>query len=266
MRSFWARRMSIGRRKRKPPDGSTSGPWSKWELLSWRTELVALVASQLIDEQLRGPNPDLVLISNLERLEVQMREIRCNSLDELRDSLRPGAWELVDRYIRLRAEGFDDEELRAELRHGLPDCLGGAYVPEVVVHVAEWLGAGALGGIIGNRADAALVRTVRGLFTSVRERWRTRTSNDSAPLTQKEAIDIVRAAAIALEYREDSIVVRSATAMPLYRTQSPAETCRWVIYVEAQISGSSSPEVLRATVPSGDPAEAAILIIPKGRI
>ncbi|TNY37477.1 hypothetical protein [Thermomonospora catenispora] len=65
-----------------------------------------------------------------------------------------------------------------------------------MVEVATYLGAAALGGIIGNRADAGTVATVQRMFKAIRDRRQERNTDDNAPLTREEAIEAATAAVL----------------------------------------------------------------------
>jgi hypothetical protein len=127
-------------------------------------------------------------------------------------------------------------------------------VMDTIVEVASYLGAGALGGIVGNRADAALVTTVRAAFQSVRTRWLARTSTDDAPLAEDEASDAAKAAAIARKYEPATLTVTSAHQQP---------DGSWIVHLDTSDPHNQQRQSLRAHVPPGDPAHATILIIPE---
>ena len=127
------------------------------------------------------------------------------------------------------------------------DCPHATPIMELAVQAATYLGAAGIGGIIGNRADSAVVRTTTRLFQSVQDRWRNRGAGTDAPLNEEEAVDIAIAAAIALEYGLEALRVTGTDQRP---------DGSWSVTLAA-------PDVaLRALVPAGDPAEATILIIP----
>lgn len=114
---------------------------------------------------------------------------------------------------------------------------------ETAVEVAGYLAAAGIGGVIGNRADSAVVQ----LFTSVRDRWRNRgAGTDDAPLHEDEATDAATAAALTLGYDPESLNVQAA---------------------EHQADGSWRLTLLTPTaelhvrVPPGDPTNATILIL-----
>ncbi|GLY84194.1 hypothetical protein [Actinoallomurus iriomotensis] len=118
---------------------------------------------------------------------------------------------------------------------------------ELTVQVAAYLGAAGIGGIIGNRADSAVVRTTARLFQSVRDRWRHRGGRTGEPLSEEEAVDAAIAAAIALDYSLDLLRVTGA---------DPRSDGSW------RVTLAAPDATLRAVVPAGDPAEATILIMP----
>jgi hypothetical protein len=96
-----------------------------------------------------------------------------------------------------------------------PETTGAGFegisnILDHVVEVATYLGAAGAGGIIGNRADAATVRSVKELFTRVRERWLSRKPEQDKALSRDEASDAARAVAGALGYPLESLSVRTA--------------------------------------------------------
>lgn len=131
---------------------------------------------------------------------------------------------------------------------------------ETIVEVASYIGTAALGGVIGNRGDAIVMagvkrlrrrrirRRVRVLFGSTHDRWRERTSAADTPLTEREAVDAAKAAALTRGYAE--------TALDLVHACQRTDNS-WIVYLSTGKIG----EDLRAHVPAGDPASAKILII-----
>jgi len=115
-----------------------------------------------------------------------------------------------------------------------------------LVDVATYLGAAALGGIIGNRADAGTVAAVRRMFKTVRKRWKKRNTGPNTPLTWEEAIEAARAAVLTQP-------LPAPSATDLRATRQPDGSWRIVFYED------SHPAVT-VTVPAGDPARATILI------
>jgi hypothetical protein len=145
-----------------------------------------------------------------------------------------------------------DDSVR-EPTPGRPEAL---LVPEdvtLLVQVATYLGTAALGGIIGNRADAGMVATAQGMFRAVRDRWRRRASADDAALSEDEATDAAKAAAITQAYAPETIRVR-ASRQNVYGS--------WIIELAARPVDRRDTELLRVSVPPGDPANATIFIIP----
>jgi hypothetical protein len=116
----------------------------------------------------------------------------------------------------------------------------GEEVLQTVVHVADFIGNAAVAGLIGNRVDVM----VRRLFQSVRDRWRERPDDDA--LTREEAVDAATAAAMAVGYPAGEL--RPVTA-------ERRGDGSWVVVLHAD------GDVLRATVPPGDPSNARILIV-----
>ncbi|GLW62756.1 hypothetical protein Arub01_10000 [Actinomadura rubrobrunea] len=123
-------------------------------------------------------------------------------------------------------------------------------VLEIAVHAASYLGVAALGGIIGNRADAAVVE----LFRSVHRRWRRRTGGDdrNASLDRDEAVDAAKAAVLAHGYEADGVRVQQA---------EQDANGDWTVVLAGAPRHGAMPEHVRVRVPKGDPAEATILIM-----
>ncbi|TDD93327.1 hypothetical protein [Actinomadura rubrisoli] len=122
-----------------------------------------------------------------------------------------------------------------------------------VVEVGPYLGAAAVGGVIGNRADASVVAATTRILRAVRERWRQRTGSvESAPLSQDEAVDAARAVALTQGFTLDHCHV----AVAEYNSSSGD----WIILLDRV---PRDGRVLRVRVPSGDPAQATILIVPR---
>jgi hypothetical protein len=120
-----------------------------------------------------------------------------------------------------------------------------------VVEVATYLGAAGVGGIVGNRADAVAVKSVKHLFAKVRERWLSRRPAGDESLSRDEASDAARAAATALGHSLESLTVRTA---------EQRDDGSWLLILDAR--GRGSAERLRVTVPTGDPGRAAIFVLP----
>ncbi len=169
---------------------------------------------------------------------------------------KPGADVAADEYFAaFKQPQFDPyEETRCYAPPPSVETL------ETIVQVASYIGTAALGGVIGNRADASVMagvkrlrrkrirRRVRVLFGSTHDRWRERASAADTPLTEREAVDAARAAALTRGYAE--------TALDLVHADQRTDNS-WVIYLSTGKIG----EDLRAYVPAGDPASAKILII-----
>ena len=128
-----------------------------------------------------------------------------------------------------------EEPLTAEDRSALP------AVAEVVVNLAAYAGSAAIGGVIGNRADAILERMLRG----ARERWRNRRRSPDTPLTEDEAIEVVHAAAAVHGYDIDDAELLNAETR---------DNGSWLIRM--RIDG----ETLTTVVPPGDPGKARVVI------
>lgn len=116
-----------------------------------------------------------------------------------------------------------------------------------VVDVAAYLGAAALGGIVGNRADAGTVAAVRRMFQAVRDRWRERSTDPAAPLTREEAIEAATAAVLS-----QSLPVPAST--DLRATRRPDGSWEITFYED-----SANP-VMVVTVPPGDLGRATIVV------
>ncbi|SEG91761.1 hypothetical protein SAMN04489712_13043 [Thermomonospora echinospora] len=121
-------------------------------------------------------------------------------------------------------------------------------IMEVAIEVATYLGAAGIGGIIGNRTDSVVVRAASRLFQSVRDRWQSRGADTDGPLSEEEAVDAAIAAALAHDYRLESLRVAS--------TEQRSDGS-W------RVSLTAPHLTLRVLVPAGDPADATILIIPE---
>jgi hypothetical protein len=122
------------------------------------------------------------------------------------------------------------------------------HIVKMAVEVATYLGAAGIGGIIGNRADSVVVRTTSRLFQSVRDRWQSRGADTDGPLSEEEAVDAAIAAALARDYHLESLRVTRAEQRP---------DGSW------RVSLAAPRLTLRVMVPTGDPADATILIIPE---
>jgi hypothetical protein len=133
----------------------------------------------------------------------------------------------------------------------LPEAFAAPEIATTIIHVASYLGAAGLGGIVGNRADATLVAGARRLFRSVHDRWRRRASTSDAALSEDEAIDAAKAAAITLEYEPTTLTVISAI-------QDTDKS--WLVNLGARHKPLETNEFLRARVPAGDPSATSILI------
>jgi hypothetical protein len=134
-----------------------------------------------------------------------------------------------------------------------PPSRNAAY-PEIVhtiVEVASYLGAAGLGGIVGNRTDAMFVDAARHLFSSVHDRWIRRAASRDAGLSEDEAVDAAKAAAIALEYEPMTLAVISAIQ---------GDDKSWLVMLRARRKSVGYYESLRARIPAGDPSSATILI------
>ena len=116
-----------------------------------------------------------------------------------------------------------------------------------MVEVATYLGAAALGGIIGNRADAGTVATVQRMFKAIRDRRQERNTDDNAPLTREEAIEAATAAVLS-----QSLPVPAST--DLRATRRPDGSWEITFYEDF-----ANP-VMVVTVPPGDLGRATIVV------
>lgn len=132
--------------------------------------------------------------------------------------------------------------------HSEPGLPAASHFVEMAVEVATYLGAAGIGGIIGNRADSVVARTVSRLFQSVRDRWQSRGADSDGPLSEEEAVDAAIAAALARDHPLESLRVASA---------EQGSDGSW------RVSLAAPRLTLRVLVPTGDPADATILIIPE---
>jgi hypothetical protein len=128
-----------------------------------------------------------------------------------------------------------EEPLTPHDRSALPTVM------EVVVNLAAYVGTAAIGGVIGNRADAHVQRMVEG----ARERWRARRGAPDTSLTQAEAIEVVQAAAAVHGYDPDGAELLSVERR---------DDGTWL--VRLGVDG----ETLTAIVPPGDPGRARVVI------
>ncbi|MBB5067186.1 hypothetical protein [Saccharopolyspora gloriosae] len=155
-----------------------------------------------------------------------------------------------------RETGRDEDAPPAPARGDMP--YGGApgalvdYV-EYVVQVASYVGAAGLGGVIGNRADASTVAAAKALFRSATSRWhRRREDAADAALTEQEARDIARGAALTMHWvGEDSL---------LEVVESERHGQSWTVRLRHRRSGGAA-EILHVTVGSGDPGQARIIVV-----
>lgn len=113
-------------------------------------------------------------------------------------------------------------------------------ITEAAVNLAGYLGSAAIGGVIGNRADAQVVRIVQG----VHERWRARRPGPRDPLTRDEAVEVARAAVTAEGYENCELLGAVAWA----------DSGSWVVRM------SAGAETLTVAVPPGDPSRARVVI------
>lgn len=129
--------------------------------------------------------------------------------------------------------------------------------PGLLVHIADaatYVSLAALGGVIGNRADAGTVATARGLLRSVVSRWRKR---QPAPtddvLLEDEAQDIAYAAALTLEYvvEEDRLSVQ----------YNKRDGDRWLVRLRYRQPDGESDSLI-AFVDAGDPSQAKVMFLP----
>jgi hypothetical protein len=145
-----------------------------------------------------------------------------------------------------------DGLLRLERRRRDRPAARSAGILEVAINVAAYVGSAGIGGILGGRTDAIFVATAKALFRSVHERWLKRSAdNNETSLSEDEATDAAKAAAIAIDYNPASIRVVSAVQR---------EDRSWSVKLVASRQDIPGTEHLRASVPGDDPARATILI------
>ncbi|RSN53324.1 hypothetical protein DMH08_27730 [Actinomadura sp. WAC 06369] len=148
----------------------------------------------------------------------------------------------------------DDWEYGGSLQHdGLEAPAELVEIFRLVVEVGPYIGATAVGGIIGNRADAGTVAMATRMFRSVRERWRRRRVAEDEPLSRDEAVEAATAAAITQGYVPDSLAAVTAER---------DEAGMWVVILRASHERSEEWDRLRVRVPPGDLAEATIFVVP----
>lgn len=128
-----------------------------------------------------------------------------------------------------------EDTLSANDRSVLPAVM------ESVVNLAAYVGTAAVGGVIGNRADAHVQRMVEG----ARERWRARRASPDTPLVEDEAIEVVYAAAAVHGDEIDGAELLSAEL---------GEDGSWLIRLRMDRM------TLTAVVPPGDPGRARVVI------
>lgn len=119
-----------------------------------------------------------------------------------------------------------------------------------LVPVAGFLGGAVAQGVIGNRSDAAAVALARKLFGRVASRWRERRNEatDDA-LSPGEVSDLAKAAVLTLDWVTEPGRVR------IVKFTQVADGGWRVVAKYGRFE-------LSVLVPSGDPSEAKVLIIP----
>jgi hypothetical protein len=165
-----------------------------------------------------------------------------------------------------------------------------------VVDVASYLGAAAAGGIIGNRADAAVIGTVKAVR---RLRWKRASAVRTSPRTQVKwftpsaererrrrrwwnqaaaarTFRVVRArwqrrcaqtGGHATGLHEDEAILMARAAIALHGFESPLlvsatrKNVYWAVCLEVRDGKDGRRRRVVVTVPGGDPAEARILIV-----
>jgi hypothetical protein len=91
-----------------------------------------------------------------------------------------------------------------------PDAPAQGIFLTHAVEVAAYLGAAGLGGIIGNRTDAATGKVIRALFLKARTSWQERSSGPDEPMLLEEAADVARGAVLTMGGSLESVTVQSA--------------------------------------------------------
>jgi len=153
----------------------------------------------------------------------------------------------------------------SSLPEGLAPAGPGSLAPageilQHVVEVASYIGTAGLGGVIGARADAALMTAVKRLhrrrnrrkrqagwlFRRTHDRWQRRAAQANDPLSKGEAVDAARAAALTRGYALADLAIAG--------TQQESDGS-WRVMLTA------AGDNLRVLVPPGDPSHAKILIM-----
>jgi hypothetical protein len=113
-------------------------------------------------------------------------------------------------------------------------------VMEIAVNLAGYLGAAAIGGVIGNRTDAQVQRLVH----EVHQRWRARRPGPHDPLARDEAVEVAAAAATTQDFDD----------LELVSAHLRSDTGSWEVRLR------SGDDTLTVGVPPGDPSRARIVI------
>jgi hypothetical protein len=130
-------------------------------------------------------------------------------------------------------------------------------VLEIVAHVGSYLGAAAAGGIIGNRADAGLLRTGRWLRGLVTNEQLEESSEIEPALSQNEAVQAAKEAARTQGFGEKF----TQTSEPELRPDGT-----WTVRLRAAdgllvgIPECGTTRQLRVTVSPKYPEEATLLV------
>jgi len=240
-------------------------PSAGWALIqSWL--VIALAWGQLADRPVlaSGGRGGPVRLWDPERGE------ELATLLDLGDEASALAWgQLHDRPV-LASGGGDTVRLWDPMIEHPAESPGhdfAAGVVPVVVEVASYIGTAGLAGIIGARADAALTAILNWLhrrphnrrkrqagwlfragwlFSKVHNRWQHRAKQANDPLSEREAIDAAKAAALTQGY--------ALADLADVRARQEADGS-W------RVTLTAAGDPLRAVVPPGDPSHAKILII-----
>ncbi|MES9539919.1 hypothetical protein [Actinomadura sp. NPDC000600] len=116
---------------------------------------------------------------------------------------------------------------------------------EHALHLVTYITAAAVGGIIGNRADAGLVGAVRRMFRALRERF-----GRAAPVTEERAFELARAEVVRTGHAEHTI-----TLLGIER-----ESGCWLVHVRA-LHATGAMDRMRVRVPFDAAAAPSVLVV-----
>ena len=133
---------------------------------------------------------------------------------------------------------------------------------EVILDVAKYVGLAGIGGIVGNRADATIVRSAMSLIRRARKVWRRqrrRTSGEELHQLNADALDrdaAIACARAAVMMMHPGTSGRSEVAV---ESQQIDEDGRWRVRV-IQFDPGFATTIYNVRIPPGDPAKAKIKI------